>query len=63
ALLKPSIGIVTAVRDDHSSTDYPREAIAARNGKLIGSLPGDQRALPNADDTLVLSAGVQRPRR
>ena len=54
ALLMPSIGIVTVIRDDHSSLDYPREAIAREKEKLIASLPATGTAVLNADDELVL---------
>ena len=55
ALVQPSIGIVTVVRDDHSSKDYPREAIAEEKGKLIAALPATGTAVLNADDELVLA--------
>ena len=55
ALVQPSIGIVTVVRDDHSSKDYPREAIAVEKGKLIAALPATGTAVLNADDELVLA--------
>lgn len=57
ALLKPDIGIVTIVGDDHSSKDYPREAIAEEMGKLIASLPATGTAVLNSDDPLVLAMG------
>ena len=59
ALVQPSIGIVTVVRDDHSSKDYPREAIAAEMGKLIASLPATGTAVLNADDELVLAMAAK----
>ena len=59
ALVQPSIGIVTVVRDDHSSKDYPREAIAKEKGKLIASLPATGTAVLNADDELVLAMAAK----
>ncbi|MBK8744499.1 aminoacyl-tRNA hydrolase [Propionivibrio sp.] len=55
ALLEPDIGIVTIVGDDHSSKDYPREAIATEISKLIAALPATGTAVLNADDPLVLA--------
>ena len=59
ALVQPSIGIVTVVRDDHSSKDYPREAIAEEKGKLIAALPATGTAVLNADDELVLAMAAK----
>jgi UDP-N-acetylmuramoyl-tripeptide--D-alanyl-D-alanine ligase len=59
ALVQPSIGIVTVVRDDHSSKDYPREAIAVEKGKLIAALPATGTAVLNADDELVLAMAAR----
>ena len=58
-LVQPSIGIVTVVRDDHSSKEYPREAIAAEMGKLIAALPATGAAVLNADDELVLAMAAK----
>lgn len=58
-LVQPSIGIVTVVRDDHSSKDYPREAIAVEKGKLIAALPATGTAVLNADDELVLAMAAK----
>ena len=52
-LVRPSIGIVTLVSDDHSSASYPRDAIAREKGKLIASLPASGTAVLNADDEVV----------
>lgn len=54
-LLQPSIGIVTVIGDDHTSTKYPREAIAREKSKLIAALPPSGTAVLNADDSLVAS--------
>jgi UDP-N-acetylmuramoyl-tripeptide--D-alanyl-D-alanine ligase len=59
ALVQPSIGIVTVVRDDHSSKDYPREAIAAEMSKLIAALPATGTAVLNTDDELVLAMSAK----
>ena len=53
-LVQPSIGIVTTVGDDHSSAEYPREAIVREMGKLIAYLPRTGTAILNADDPNVL---------
>jgi len=53
ALVRPSIGIVTVVGDDHSSVEYPREAIAREKSKLVAALPASGTAILNADDELV----------
>jgi len=58
-LVQPSIGIVTVVRDDHSSKKYPREAIASEMGKLIAALPATGTAVLNADDELVLAMAAR----
>ncbi|MDP2323696.1 MAG: aminoacyl-tRNA hydrolase [Gammaproteobacteria bacterium] len=55
ALLRPSIGIVTVVGDDHVSAQYPRAAITREMGKLIAALPSSGTAVLNADDELVSS--------
>lgn len=54
-LLQPSIGVVTVIGDDHTSTHYPREAIAQEKRKLIAALPTTGTAILNADDELVAS--------
>lgn len=59
ALLRPSIGIVTVVGDDHTRASYPREAIAREKGKLIAALPVHGSAVLNADDPLVLAMAQQ----
>ena len=55
ALVRPSIGIVTVIGDDHSSAAYPREAIAREKSKLVAALPATGTAVLNADDALVLA--------
>lgn len=54
ALIRPQIGIVTVIGDDHISAYGSREAIAAEKGKLIEALPADGVAVLNFDDPLVL---------
>jgi UDP-N-acetylmuramoyl-tripeptide--D-alanyl-D-alanine ligase len=54
ALLRPNIGIVTAIGDDHLSAYQSREAIAREKGKLVAALPSQGVAVLNADDPLVL---------
>lgn len=53
-LVQPSIGIVTTVGDDHSSAEYPREAVVREMGKLIAYLPRTGTAILNADDLNIL---------
>ena len=59
ALLRPSVGIVTVVRDDHSSSTYPREAIAREKSKLVAALPATGTAVLNADDALVAAMAAK----
>ena len=54
-MLKPQIGVVTTIGDDHISALGSREAIAAEKGKLISALPKHGTAILNADDHLVLA--------
>ena len=53
AILRPSIGIVTVVRDDHGSNHGSRDAIATEIGKLVTSLPASGTAVLNFDDERV----------
>src|SRR3546814_19339417 len=52
-LVRPSIGVVTTIGDDHHKAFGSREAIAAEKGKLIAALPAEGTAVLNADDPLV----------
>lgn len=54
SLLRPTIGIVTLIANDHWSAYKSREAIAEEKGKLIASLPKAGTAVLNADDDLVM---------
>src|SRR6187397_669 len=58
ALLQPSVGIVTVVRNDHWSAYRSRNAIAEELGKLVACLPATGTAILNADDELVLAMGA-----
>lgn len=53
-LLRPDIGIVTAIGDDHLSAYLSREAIAQEKVKLAAAVPPNGVAVLNADDPLVL---------
>jgi UDP-N-acetylmuramoyl-tripeptide--D-alanyl-D-alanine ligase len=53
ALIRPQIGIVTMVRDDHWALYRSREAIAQEKSKLVRGLPSNGTAVLNADDPLV----------
>ena len=59
ALLRPSVGIVTVVKDDHLAAFDSREAIAAEMQALVASLPTNGTAVLNADDQLVLAMAAQ----
>ena len=59
ALLRPSVGIVTVVKDDHLAAFESREAIAVEMQSLIASLPTSGTAVLNADDPLVLAMAAQ----
>ena len=55
ALLRPNIGIVTVVKDDHLAAFASRDALAAEMAKLVTSLPATGTALLNADDERVFA--------
>ena len=55
ALLRPSVGVVTVVKDDHLAAFASREAIAGEMQALVTSLPANGTAVLNADDPLVLA--------
>ncbi|MEQ9608851.1 MAG: aminoacyl-tRNA hydrolase [Kiloniellaceae bacterium] len=52
-LVRPTIGVVTTVGEDHYNAFRSREAIAAEKGKLIAALSPRGTAVLNADDPLV----------
>ena len=52
-LLRPSIGIVTVVRDDHTSAEYTKVDVAREKSRLVACLPVTGTAVLNADDELV----------
>ncbi len=49
-LLRPQIGVVTHVGQDHYSSFRNLEATAAEKGKLVATLPANGAAVLNADD-------------
>jgi UDP-N-acetylmuramyl pentapeptide synthase len=53
AVLRPQVGVVTNVGEDHIYAFGSREAVAAEKRALITSLPADGLAVLNADDPLV----------
>ena len=55
ALLRPSIGIVTVIGNDHLSAFGSRGDIAGEVGKLVAALPAHGTAVLNADDEAVLA--------
>jgi UDP-N-acetylmuramoyl-tripeptide--D-alanyl-D-alanine ligase len=50
ALLRPQIGIVTVIGDDHYKNYRSREATALEKGKLVEGLPRTGVAILNVDD-------------
>jgi aminoacyl-tRNA hydrolase len=54
-LVRPSIGVITAIGTDHFSNWGSIEAIAGEKGRLIRSLPRHGTAILNADDPRVLA--------
>ena len=54
-LVRPRIGVVTAIGTDHYTAWGSVEAIAAEKGRLVRSLPRDGVAILNADDPRVLA--------
>ena len=52
-LIRPQIGVVTNIGEDHICALGSKEAIAAEKGKLVESLPPHGIAILNADDALV----------
>jgi len=53
-IVRPDIGVVTAIGFDHRSAYGGQEAIAREKGKLVESLPPGGTAILNADDPLVI---------
>lgn len=51
--LLPTVGLITAIRDDHLKAFRSREAVLAEKFKLVQSLPADGVALLNLDDPLL----------
>lgn len=59
ALLRPSVGIVTVLGDDHLASFDSRDAIAGEMAKLIAALPATGTAVLNADDSAVLAMAAR----
>ncbi len=59
SLLRPDIGIVTVVANDHVAAYGSREGIAQEKGKLVAALGSNGTAVLNADDPLVRAMGVR----
>ena len=55
ALLRPSVAIVTVVKDDHIAAFASRQSIALEMQALVNALPANGTAVLNADDPLVLA--------
>lgn len=51
--LLPTIGVITAIADDHRTAYESREAVLKEKFKLIATLPQDGIAILNADDPLL----------
>ena len=58
-LMKPNVGVVTAIGSDHHSAFGNLDAIAAEKFKVIRSLPHDGIAVLNSDDPYVIAMGAQ----
>jgi len=54
-VLRPRVGVVTAVRAEHRTVFRTPEAMAAEKAALVDALPPDGVAVLNADDPLVLA--------
>jgi len=54
-MVRPRVGVVTTIGDDHIINYGSREAIAEEKGKLIEALPDNGTAVLNADDELVMA--------
>jgi aminoacyl-tRNA hydrolase len=54
-LIRPKIGVVTNIGNDHFSVFRNLDATAAHKGKLIAALPTDGVAILNADDPRVIA--------
>lgn len=59
ALLRPSIGILTVVGDDHLAAFGSRERLAQEMSKLVACLPANGVAVLNADDEIVMAMAAQ----
>ncbi len=58
-LLRPTIGVVTVIGNDHLSAYGSKEAIAAQILNLVLAIPPHGTAILNADDPLVLAMATQ----
>ncbi len=58
-LLRPRIGAVTTIGDDHYTSYRSREATAREKGKLVGGLPENGVAILNMDDPLIAGMAKQ----
>ena len=58
-LFRPSIAIVTVVKDDHLTAFESRDALANEIAKLVHYLPATGTAVLNADDPRVLTMAAQ----
>jgi UDP-N-acetylmuramoyl-tripeptide--D-alanyl-D-alanine ligase len=54
-VLRPRVGVVTAVRAEHRTVFRTLDAMAAEKAALVDALPPDGVAVLNADDPLVLA--------
>jgi UDP-N-acetylmuramoyl-tripeptide--D-alanyl-D-alanine ligase len=63
AIARPSIGVVTAVREVHLSRIGSIEAVARAKAELVQALPADGVAVLNADDARVVAMRSLTPAR
>ena len=54
-LVRPTVGIVTVLEDDHMAAFASKAEMAREMGKLVASLPASGTAVLNADDEQVLA--------
>ncbi len=59
-LLRPKIGVLTLIANEHYAAYRTLDAVAAEKRKLVDALPRDGTAVLNIDDPFVRAIGEQR---